>query len=198
MSEFDHLGEELRRRLHTVMEDLNPSPELIAKVDAIPSGRGALGPLGRLGRLPRRIAVALPVPVAALIAAAVFLFGGSGVTPSYARAIVLLPNGDIRVTVSQIFNVTSANDELRAYHIHNMVVRPMSASCPDHPPMSYSGAFLTPAPRITFTPRTVARGFTIVIAAERIGHGMLKEAIGRFRGPLPKCISSHGTGPGLP
>ena len=61
----------------------------------------------------------------------------------------------------------------------------------------YDGAAKVPAPRITLTPRTVAPGWTIVIAAEQIGPNLIEQAIGRFRGRLPKCISSHGTGPGL-
>lgn len=197
MSEFDHLGQELREELHALVDDLSPSVELMAKVDAIPSGRGALGVLGRLGRRPRRIAFAIPVPIAAIVAAAVFLFGGSSNTPSYAGAILVLPNGEVRVSINQIVNVASANAELRAHGIHNMVVRPMSASCPEHPSMSYLGGALVPAPRITLTPRTAPRGWTIVLAAKQIGPNLIEQAIGRFRGRLPKCVSSHGSGPGL-
>ncbi len=142
---------------------------------------------------------AVPVSIIAIVAAAVTLFGGSNVTPSYAGAILVLPNGEVRVTISQIMDVASANIELRGHHIHNMVVRPMSAACTEHPSMSWlpAGAAKVPAPRITLTPRTAARGWTIVIAAEQIGPNLIEQAIGRFRGPLPKCISSHGSGPGL-
>ena len=197
MSEFDRLTEDLRRRLHAAVEDLNPSPELKAGVDGIPSGRGAHGPLGRLGRRPRLVAFALPVPIAAIVVAAVFLLGGSGVSPASAGAILVLPNGEVRVSIGQIMDVASANAELRGHHIHNMVIRPMSASCPASSSMSYAGVALVPAPRITLTPRTVARGWTIVIAAEKIGPNKIIQAIGRFRGRLPRCISSRGTGPGL-
>ncbi len=86
------------------------------------------------------------------------------------------------MTISQIMDVASANIELRGHHIHNMVVRPMSAACPEHPSMSYMGAAKVPAPRITLTPRTAARGWTIVIAAEQIGPNLIEQAIGRFRG----------------
>jgi hypothetical protein len=196
VTEFEHLGEALRAQLHALAGDLTPSAELMAQVDAIPRSRGA-GRRGGLGVRRRRIALALPVPIAAIIAAVVFLFGGSSVAPSYAGAILVLPNGGVRVTISQIMNVASANTELRAHHIHNMVVRPMSASCPGRPSMSYAGVGLVPAPRITLTPRTVARGWTIVIAAEQIGADKIAMAIGRFRGRLPTCVSSHGTGPGL-
>lgn len=197
MSEFDHLAQELRQQLHALVDDVSPSAELVAKVNAIPTGHGALGLLGMLRRRPRRIAYVLPLPIAAIVAAVVFLLGGSSVTPSYAGAILVLPNGEVRVSISQIVNVASANAELRAHGIHNMVVRPMSASCPEHPSMSYLGGALVPPPRITLTPRTATPGWTIVLAAEKIGPNLIEQAIGRFKDRLPKCISSHGTGPGL-
>ncbi|HEY2592944.1 MAG TPA: hypothetical protein VGK33_03490 [Chloroflexota bacterium] len=178
------------------MDDLTPSGELTARVEAIPSSRAA-GVRRRLGVRGRRIAFAVPVSIVAIVAAVVTLFGGSDVTPSYAGAVLVLPNGEVRVTISQIMDVPSANTELRAHRIHNMVVRPMSASCPEHPSMSYMGAAKVPAPKITLTPRTAARGWTIVIAAEQIGPNLIEQAIGRFRGRVPRCISSHGTGPGL-
>ncbi len=196
MSELEHLGEELRQQLRAHVDDLKPSAELTARVEAIPSTRG-VRLRRRLGVRGRRIAFALPVSIVAIVAAAVTLFGGSSVTPSYAGAILVLPNGEVRVAISQIMDVASANTELRAHHIHNMVVRPMSAACPEQSSMSYDGAAKVPAPRITLTPRTVAHGWTIVIAAEQIGPNLIEQAIGRFRGRLPKCISSHGTGPGL-
>ena len=139
--------------------------------------------------------LAIPASVAAIVAAAVLLFGGSGVAPSYAGAILVLPNGDIRVTVSQLVNVASANTELRAHRIHNMVVRPMSASCPERPSMTYIGSTLVPAPKVTLTPRTIAPGWTVVLAAKQVGPNKVLEAYGRFRGRVPRCISLHGPGP---
>ena len=66
-----------------------------------------------------------------------------------------------------------------------------------HPGMSYFAGALRPAPKITLTPLTVAAGWTIVLAAEQIGPNKVENAIGRFRGRLPRCVTSRGTGPGL-
>jgi hypothetical protein len=197
MSDLEQLADKLREQLRALVEDVTPSPELLARVDAIRSTRRAR--LRRaLGRVRgRRLAFAVPLPVAALVVAAAFVFGGTDVAPSYAHAFLVLPDGEVRVTITEIVNVASANAELRAHHVHNMVVRPMSASCPSHPSMSYTGEAEVPAPRITLTPRTVTRGWTIVIAAEQIGANKIETAVGRFTGRLPKCVSSHGTGPGL-
>lgn len=197
MSELDHLGDALRLQLHAAVDDLSPSAEMMATVDAIPSRRRPGGPLTRLGRGRRRIAVAISLPIAAILAAAVVLLGGSGVTPSYAGAILVLPDGEVRVTMSQIINVASANAELRSHRIFNMVVRPMTASCPEHPSMTYIGGALVPAPKITLTPRTVARGWTVVLAAKQIAPNEIEQALGRFKGRVPSCVSSRGTGPGL-
>jgi hypothetical protein len=138
----------------------------------------------------------VPVPLIALITGAAVLVSGSAVSavPAFAR----LRNGDVRVTIGQLIAVKSANAELRRLHIHNLVIVPMSGRCPLHPSMSYMGALLVPAPRITLTPGTIARGWTVIIASERIGHGKLEQAFGRFRHHyVPRCVSSHGSGPGL-
>ncbi len=138
MTEFERLGKELRQQFHAAVDDLQPSAELTANVDAIPSGHGAVGLLGGLGRRPRRIAFALPVPIAAIVAAVVFLFGGSGVTPSYASAITVLPDGEVRVLLSELGDVGAANAVLREHHIHNMRVVPMTASCPYQKGFNYT------------------------------------------------------------
>jgi hypothetical protein len=195
MSDFERFSEELRQQMHAAVDDLHPSPKLVANVDAIPSGRGAIGLLGRLGRNPRRIALALPVPIAAIIVAAMALFGGSGVVTSYADAFRVLPNGDIRVTISELVKVTAANRELREHHISSIVVRPMSDSCPERPSMTYITTTLIPAPKITLTPRTIERGWTTVLADTQTGPNKIVEAIGRFKGRVPKCVSLHGPGP---
>ncbi len=90
MSELEHLAEELRKQLRASVDDLMPSAELTARVEAIPSS-GAAGVRRRLGVRGRRIAFAVPVSIIAIVAAAVTLFGGSNVTPSYAGAILVLP-----------------------------------------------------------------------------------------------------------
>ena len=77
MSDFEQFGEVLRQQLHAIVEDLHPSAELSAAVDALATQRRARSALlGRLNR--KRIAIAVPVPIAGIAAAAVLLFAGSG------------------------------------------------------------------------------------------------------------------------
>jgi hypothetical protein len=196
MSESDQLGEALRERLHAHVEDVKPSAELMATVDAIPS---AHTPARRrvLERLKhRRIALAVPLPIAALAAVAVIVFGASDATTSPAGAIRVLPNGEVRMMLSQLQDVAAANAELRRHHIHNMVVVPMTASCPYHD-WTYTAGFLNPSPVTMLLPREIAPGYTVVLAAKDVGHGVLVDAFNRFKGHLPTCASSHGTGPGM-
>jgi hypothetical protein len=197
MSEFDQLGEALRKRLHAHVEDVQPSAELMAAVDAIPS---AHTPARRrvLERLKhRRIALALPLPVAALVATAVIVFGASDVSTSPAGAIRVLPNGEVRMMLNQLTDVAAANAELRRHHIHNIVVIPMTASCPDRN-WTYTAGYLNPDPPVTMlSPREIAPGYTVVLAAKDVGGGVVVDAFNRFKGKLPTCASSHGTGPGM-
>jgi len=179
MSEFDRLGEALREQLHAIVEDLQPSAELSAAVDALPSARPARpGFLGRLSR--RRIAIAVPVPIAGMVAAAVLLFAGSGPSSSVAGGIVVLPNGSIRVSPTEIANPAAANAVLRRHHIHNVVVVPMTASCPDQD-WTYTLDGYTVGVRNKYgrtlgamflTPSTVPKGSTVVFAAKRANRKM--------------------------
>ena len=196
MSDLEHLGDALREQLHALVADMNPSTELIASVDALPESHARRGLRPKLGWLSRRrFAVALPVPVAAIAAAVVLLVGASGPTTTGASAIKALPNGDIQVALAQLSAVTAVNAELRRHHIHNMVVVPMTASCPNRN-MTYTAGGLNPAV-ITLTPRTIAPGWTVVLAAKQIGPDTMLTAFGRFKGRIPRCASSHGTGPGM-
>jgi hypothetical protein len=198
MSEFDQLGEALRKRLHAHVEDVQPSAELMAAVDAIPSAHTPTWRrvLERLRR--RRIALALPLPVAALAATAVIVFGASDVATSPAGAIRVLPNGELRIMLNQLTDVAAVNAELRRHHIHNIVVIPMTASCPDRN-WTYVSGYLNPGLAVTMlSPKEIAPGYTVVLAAKDVGGGVVVEASSRLKGGrLPACASSHGTGVGM-
>ena len=195
MSEFEHLGDRLREQLHALVEDVSPSEKLLTAVDALAAGRRSrlIGALQRLS--PRRIALLVSVPGAAAAAAIVLLFS-SGPAPSVAGVVTVLPNGDVRVLISQIIGVTSANAELRQHHITNMRVVPMTATCP-YQNWTYLRGAISPAPLTTLTPRTIPRGFTVELAAKQVGRNDLVSAIGRFEGKLPTCASSRGHGEGM-
>jgi hypothetical protein len=205
MSDFDQLGEALREQLHAIVEELHPSAELSAAVDALPSKRRVRWAfLARLSR--KRIAIAVPVPIAGIAAAAVLLFAGSGPSSSLAGRIVVLPNGSIRVTPTEIADPAAANAVLRQHHIHNIVVVPMTASCPYHD-WNYSlGGYTVGVQKkyghtlgaMFLTPSTIPNGYTVVLAAKRVTRNSVLSAVSRFRGAeLPTCASSHGTGIGI-
>jgi hypothetical protein len=190
----EELGEALRSEMRALTDKLHPSARLIEQVQAIETRRRSR--LSRWLSVPRRrVMIAIPVPAVAVIATVIVLFSGSTAAIS---AITLLNNGNIRVTIGQLMGVKSADAELQSLGIHNMVVVPMSASCPLHPSMSYFAGGLIPAPKITLTPEKVSSAWTIVIAAEKIGPDKVENAIGRFRHHnVPRCVTSHGVGPGL-
>jgi hypothetical protein len=204
MSDFDQLGEALGEQLHAIVEDLHPSAELSAAVDALPSKRRARWAfLGRLSR--RRIAIAVPVPIAGIVAA-VLLLAGSGPGPSVAGGLVVLPSGSIRVTPTEIANPAAANASLRQHHIHNIVVVPMTASCAYHDwnyslggyTLGYQKKYGRTLGAMFLTPSTIPKGYTVVLAAKQVTRESVLTAASRFRGrKLPTCASSHGTGPVL-
>jgi anti-sigma factor RsiW len=200
MSEFDQLGEALREQLQTIVEDMHPSAELSAAVDALASAPRTRGPLRQRLSRRRRIAIAVPVPIAALAGAAVLLFGTSGVSSSIAGGIVVLRNGQVRITSTEISEPAVANALLARHHIHNIVVVPMTAACPNRQFSYLLG--IEPngpnrAPLDTLTPNSGTSGYTIVVAASQKTHTSVLTAFGRFKGTIPTCASSHGTGLGL-
>lgn len=196
MSDFEQLGEVLREQLHAIVEDLEPSAELSAAVDALPTRhRSRWAFLGRLSR--KRIAIAVPVPIAAIAAGALLLFAGSGGT-SIAGGIVVLPKGSIQVFPAQLGDPAAGNGVLRRHHIYNIVVVPMTAACRFHDWSymldkdlihgRYSGSMF-------LTPSTGAKGYSIEIAAKQLTRNWVLTAVGRFKGgKLPTCASSHATG----
>lgn len=199
MSDFEHNGEELREQLHAIVEDLHPSAELAAAVNAFPSAhRGRRGGRRRLPK-PNRIAIAMPVPIAGIAAAAVLLFAAVGPSSSIAGGIIVLRNGAIRVTPALITDTKAANAVLRRHHVYNIVFVPMTASCP-YQNWSYERDPLPDgvqrAPFEMVTPATSKRGSTTVMSAELQGHGRyVLNAAARFRGhKLPTCASPTGPG----
>lgn len=199
MSDFDQLGEALREQLHAVVEDLHPTAELSAAVDALPTQRRTRWSfLGRLSK--KRLAIAVPVPIAAVAAGAVLLFAGSGGS-SIAGGIVVLPKGSIQVFPSQLGDPAVGNAVLRRNQIHNMVVVPMTATCRYHDWSYILGKDLIHgrySGSMFLTPSTASKGYTIVIAAKQLTRNYVLTAVNRFKGgKLPTCASSHGTGLGM-
>lgn len=193
MSEFEYLGEELRQQLHGVVADVTPSAELMAQVDAIPSAHrsGVRKAFERLS--PRRLALAVPLPVAAIVAGVVLLFGG-GAAPSSAGLVTVLPNGEVRLDPTELSNAVVANAILRRHHIHNIVVVPMDASCKDRD-WTYIAGTARPASKTLLTPRTGSAAYVSVIAAKQVAADEILTAINRFRGRrLPTCASTRGWG----
>jgi hypothetical protein len=194
MHDDEHLAELVGDALRRLVKDLEPSAELIARVDAMTEAPPRRWRLRSLGSLRRKLLVAIPAPVVAAVVAVVVLFGGSATVP--AGAFAVLANGGVRVTISQLMGVAAANRQLSKLHIRNMIVVPMTPSC-SNTNMSYMATELHPAPRITLKPTTVRASWTIVLAAKRIAPNVVEMAIGHFTGRIPTCVSSHGTGPAM-
>ncbi|MDE3132934.1 MAG: hypothetical protein KGL15_02590 [Acidobacteriota bacterium] len=107
-------------------------------------------------------------------------------------------DGSVYVTINKVTGVGPANAQLRRQGIHNFVVVAMSPACRARFGMSYLATTARPAPSIGLTSHRLPRGVRVVIAALRIGPDKIEMAFGRTRGPVPACVTSHGTGPGLP
>jgi hypothetical protein len=191
----DELGAALGERLQEGVRDVSPSGDLLAALEKIADARGSRSPRSLTRRLRGRILIAVPVPVAALIAAAVLILSGSQAAPSY--AVTLEPDGSVHVTINQITGVAAANARLRQLSIHTIVVVPMSATCTSHPDLSYMGVAKRPAPDVRLIPTRLPPDTTIILAAEQIGPNKVEMAFGRITGGAPPCVSSRGTGPGL-
>ena len=196
MMDDEDLERALSRRLHALVDDLTPSNELTEAVHGIPGGRRS-----RLRHvLSRRVlsrwrVVAIPAPVAAVVAAVLVLLGGSPAVASYVLAVER--DGSVNVTINEVTGVAEANARLRQLGIRTIVIVPMSKRCPAHPQMSYMGVAKRPAPRIRLVPTHLPPRTTIVLAAEQIGVRKIELAVGRVEGAVPACVSSDGTGPGL-
>lgn len=193
MSELEPLGEALRERLHALVGDLRPSADLLAMVDAIPevSRRSWL----RRQLTKRRIALTVPVPIAAIATAALLLFGGASPTTSLGNGITWLPNGEVRMNMGEYLHIAEANADLRRHGLHGLVIEPMTDACP-YRNFSYTMG-VGPWPVNLFIPNKSWKGWVIVQAAKKIGRFDLSAA-GRFRpGHVPPCVSSHGWGAGM-
>ncbi len=191
----DELGAALGERLREMVRDVIPSADLLARVENVATARGSRSPGALTRRLRARLLIAIPVPVAALIAAAVVILSGSQAAPSY--AVTLKPDGSVEVTINEITGVAAANARLHQLGIRTIVVVPMSATCMIHPELSYMGVAKRPAPSVHLTPTKLPPDTKIILGAEQIGPNKVEMAFGRVKGRTPVCVSSHGTGPGL-
>lgn len=196
MSDLEDLGVAFRAQLHALVADLNPSAQLLESVAAIPASDGPPWRRRFAGLRRRRIALVVSMPLAAIAAAVAFAIGGSAAAPSF--AVTVRPDGSVLVTVNKITGIAPANAQLRSQGIRNVVVVAMSPSCRSHFGMSYLATNAHPAPTVGLTRHRPPRGVRVVIAALRIGPDKIEMAFGRTRGRIPACVTSHGTGPGLP
>lgn len=191
MRDDQQLGDALREQLQALVADVNPSAALTERIDAIPSTRSSAWQrvLDRVRR--RRFLIAVPVPLAAIAATLVVVLSESP-APTTADGITRLPNGNIRVTVNQMLDIAGTNAELRHFGVHSIVLVPFTASCPRDPSMTYIDTELYPAPQMTLTPKTLAPGWTTIMATRIIGKNLVQQAVDRFRtGHVPNCVSTH-------
>lgn len=204
MSELDHLGGALRERLHALVADLNPSDSLLASVEAIPDAlhvdaipRPGHGARWRDRLTLRRIVVTIPLPIAAAVAA-VLAFGGTAPTASLGSAVTLLPNGEFRISMTQLGNPAAANAMIRRHGVHNIVVVPLTSSCPNRD-MTYDVAKVggsIPVPVQLWSPKKIAPGHTVIVGSLRRGD-YIEQATGITTGKVPTCASTRGWGPNM-
>ena len=196
MSDLDHLGGALRERLHAHVADISPSTELWASIDAIPETERRLRLRDRLSW--RRLAVTVPVPIAAAVAA-VLAFGGATPTASLGTRITWLPNGEMRLPDDVLEHPAQANADLRRHHIKNLVIVPMTASCPVRD-YTYIASQVNPPkwPVNLIEPKGMQKGWIVVQAGALIGGHEDLTVLGRFRpGHVPTCASTHAWGPNV-
>ena len=188
----DELGRLLRDRLQARLRNIEPSPELRHSVDRI--GQSRIDRIRRaVGRMVRRRLLAVvPIPVAAVIAALIFLLGGSTVTPSF--AVVTGPGDAVLVTINDLSGVAGANARLRQLHVPAVVV-PMTTNCPNRVSLTYLGVRNQ---SVRLTRRPLSHGTMILLAARQTGPNKVEMAFGRIIGKPPACVSANGSGPGLP
>jgi hypothetical protein len=186
----DELGEALRRSLHELVADVNPSRALQDEVLRL--GRHPTRNKIPLFRRPRAVAATFAAALVAVVLAMITL-GQSTVTPSFAVTLEL--NHSVRVTLYELSGARGANARLKALGVHAVIV-PIRSSCKTHVALTYLGISEKPAPTIHLIPNEIPAGTTIVLAAKRIGTNHVEMAYGRISGRTPSCVKP-GTGPGL-
>ena len=186
----DELGEALRRSLHELVGDVNPSRAL--QDDVLGLGRHPTRNRIPRFRRPRALAATFATALVAVVLALITL-GQSTVTPSF--AVTLEPNHSVRVTLYELSGAQGANAHLKALGVHAVIV-PIRSSCKIQVALTYLGISEKPAPTIHLIPNEIPAGTTIVLAAKRIGTNHVEMAFGRVSGTPPSCVKP-GTGPGL-
>jgi antitoxin Phd len=190
MMNDDQLGEALRRSLHELVTDLNPSQALQEEV--LGMGRRPARDRTQLSHRPRALAATFAAALVAVVVAIVTL-GQSTVTPSF--AVTLEPNHSVRVTLYELSGAAGANARLKALGVPAVIV-PIRSNCTSRVALSYIGISEKPAPMIHLIPSEIPAGTTIVLAAKRIGPNHVEMGLGRVSGTPPACVKP-GTGPGL-
>jgi hypothetical protein len=178
------LAEALRRELQSLAADAVPSPELMDRLMPRPS-RGR-----------RQLWWAVPAAaLAGLLLVAVF--ATSGVQPSPAFAFTIPSGKSVRVTLQQITAIRPANARLR--RLGRVRAIAMTDSCKTATAgLNYAEVEERPTPRISLVRPPSNSSSTLIVAAKRVGVNRIVLAIGTVTGMLPSCVSSHGSGPGLP
>lgn len=191
MSELEDLSGTLRAQLHALVIDLNPSDELWTRIEAIPDTEVRPRLRRRLTR--RRLALTLPLPIAAITASAAFIFGGAAPSASFGSGVTWLPNGDVTIQQIVLTHPARANAVLRRAHFPAVVI-PMTASCPYHH-FSYNLEPVHPSAVGFYSrARKIDRNYVAVQAAKVVAPNKLLVA-GLARVPVghvPPCASSRG------
>lgn len=198
MSELENLGDALRGQLHGLVSDIDPSDALWAMVEAIPEAATRPRLRDRLVRRPmrltrRRLALTLPLPVAAVASTAAMVIGGATPSTSFGTGVTWLPNGDVNMAQIVVTHPARANAVFRRVGFPAVAI-PMTDSCPYHRGFTYEVMRAHPSPVTLYErARRIDHRYVTVQAAKLIGPNRLlvAEASGTV-GRVPPCASSHG------
>lgn len=187
----DELGQALHRKLHALAGEIAPSQALMDAILDEPSRQSSVP--GRWIKPRPLAAVVVTIAIVAVAVVVALSAGGS----ARAFAVIRHPDGSVTVTIRGLIGIRGANARLRELGIPAVVV-PITAACPNHLPVSYTGVNERPVPTIRLVPREVAPGATVVLAARQVGTNLVEMALSKTTGRPPRCVSSRGVGPGLP
>jgi hypothetical protein len=192
----EELGVALSEALHGLVGDVEPSAALLERVFTNPHAPAPKSRSATSRRLRRGAFASVPVGIAAAIATAVIVLGGSSVTASF--AVTSGSDGSITITIDDLTGVGGANARLRELGVPVVVVA-VSATCTTHLDLSYIGTSEQPEPSIRLIPSEIPAGSTVVLAASQNRANNVEMEIGSVTGSPPSCVSPAsaevGSGP---
>ncbi len=182
------LGEVLRRELRDIGAQIEPSPQFMRRLEEIPN---------RPLRWPSRSWLLAPAGAVAAAIVIVLVLVALGSTPSPALAFSVAGGKTVRVTVQEIEAVAPANTRLAELGRVQAVAMTPTCRTPASE-VSYMMVSEHPTPRISLGNPQAGYSGTEIIAARQSAANRIILAIGTVTGKVPSCVTTKGSGPGMP